>query len=193
MPAMSRIERIFCQSAIWRPVATALVGWSSSDQQLGADVLEIGSGSGVMAARLLKEHPGSTVTATDIDPVMVDDARTRLSEFGERAHTQVADVTALPFEDNSFDTVLSFLMLHHVVEWPAALSEIARVLRPGGSLVGYDLVRAPVTSFIHRYDGSPHRLITIDELRDGFTDAGLVRVTISPAILGQGMRFVAQR
>ncbi|HET7196206.1 MAG TPA: methyltransferase domain-containing protein [Nocardioides sp.] len=38
-----------------------------------------------------------------------------------------------------FDHVLRFLMLHHAIEWPAALAETLRALRPGGSLRGYDL------------------------------------------------------
>lgn len=193
MPAMSRIERAFCQSAVWRPISSRLVRWSSSDQPLGTDVLEIGAGSGAMAAELLHKNPSITLTATDIDPVMVDDCAARLTPFGDRARTQAADVTALPFGDNSFDTVVSFLMLHHVMQWRAALTEVARVLRPGGSLLGYDLARAPLPSFIHRYDGSPHILITADELSEGCAAAGLAQIEVTPALFGQGMRFVAQR
>lgn len=193
MPAMSRIERAFCQSPVWRPISGRLVGWSSSNQPLGTDVLEIGAGSGAMAAELLAKNPRITVTATDIDPVMVDDSATRLAGFGERARSEIADVTALPYPDSSFDNVLSFLMLHHVMEWRAALAEIARVLRPGGTLLGYDLTRSPVPSFIHRYDGSPHILITPGELSEGCVDVGLQRIDVIPVLFGQGMRFVAQR
>lgn len=193
MPAMSRIERAFCQSAVWLPISTRLVGWSSSDQPLGSDVLEIGAGTGAMAAELLKKNPSATLTVTDIDPLMVDEAATRLAGFGDRAHVQAADVTALPFGDNSFDNVVSFLMLHHVIEWRAALAEIARVLRPGGTLLGYDLTRAPIPSIIHRYDGSPHALITADEFSEGAAATGLERIEVTSALAGQAMRFVAQR
>lgn len=192
MPAMSRIERAFCQSAMWRPISTRLVGWSSSDRPLGSEVLEIGSGAGAMAAELLKKNPSAILTVTDIDPVMVDAAAARLAKFGDRAHVQSADVTALPFEDNSFDNVVSFLMLHHVIEWRAALDEIARVLRPGGALLGYDLTRAPIPSFIHRYDGSPHVLITADEFSEAAAAAGLPQIEVTGALFGQAMRFVAQ-
>ena len=51
-----------------------------------------------------------------------------------------ADATDLPFDDGRFSLVLSSAMLHHVVGWEQALSEATRVLRPGGRLVGFDLL-----------------------------------------------------
>ena len=50
-------------------------------------------------------------------------------------------------------------MLHHVIEWERAVTEAARVLRPGGSFVGYDLLASRMVSLVHRADRSPHRLI----------------------------------
>src|SRR5260221_12928912 len=71
---------------------------------------------------------------------MRDVARRRLSEFGPRVEVRQADATALPFPDGSFDTVLSFIMLHHVLQWEQAFAETERMLRPGGRLIGYDLL-----------------------------------------------------
>lgn len=75
-----------------------------------------------------------------------------------------ADATAWPFADDSFDSVVSCLMLHHVIEWEAAVAEIARVLKPGGLFVGYDLTRTPAATLVHRVDRSPFRLVNPDEL-----------------------------
>ncbi|WP_341358467.1 class I SAM-dependent methyltransferase [Georgenia sp. M64] len=108
----------------------------------GGDVLELGAGSGDMAAALLQRSPGVRLTLTDIDERMVATARNRFSK-SPRSRVEQADSTALPFEDSSFDFVLSFLMLHHVVRWQAAVAEAARVLKPGGMLIGYDLTASP--------------------------------------------------
>ena len=89
---------------------------------------------------------------------MAQAAATRLRGFAG-ASVKTADATAMPFPDDSFDSVVSCLMLHHIIDWERAVAEVARVLRPGGIFVGYDLVRTPLASLFHRLDGSPHRLI----------------------------------
>ena len=94
-----------------------------------------------MAARLLTDFPELRVVATDYDPELVAVTAQSLKPFGERASVQRADAAALPFPDGRFDIVLSFAMFHHVADWERALAEAARVLRPGGRLVGYDLSR----------------------------------------------------
>jgi 16S rRNA G1207 methylase RsmC len=70
---MSKAERAFCCGALWRTSARTIVGSLPTDR-LGDEVLEIGSGSGAIAAELSRAHPGLAITATDLDPVMVDAA-----------------------------------------------------------------------------------------------------------------------
>jgi len=69
-----------------------------------------------MAAGALDGDPRIHLTLTDIDPKMVAATVTRL---GDRpgVTTQQADATQLPFDDGSFDYVVRYLMLHHVVAW----------------------------------------------------------------------------
>src|SRR5574341_1703837 len=141
MPEMSDLERGYCRSAPWRLFARkAVLPWALQGEQLEGQVLEIGGGSGAMAAELLQQFPGIRLTVTDYDERMVETARRRLVDFGDRVHVQQADATGLPFDEASFDTVVSFIMLHHVIDWEAAIAEAIRVLRPGGRLVGYDLL-----------------------------------------------------
>jgi ubiquinone/menaquinone biosynthesis C-methylase UbiE len=90
---------------------------------------------------LLARYDRPTMTVTDFDQEMVDAASARLAKFGDRVTVRQADATALPFPDGSFDAVLSWIMLHHTVEWDKALVESVRVLRPGGHVVGYDSCR----------------------------------------------------
>ena len=152
-------------------------------------MLELGGGSGGLAAATASRVPDARITVTDVDPAMVAAASRRLRG---RANVRVEqpDVTALPYDDSSVDYVASYLMLAHVVDWHQALAEVARVLRPGGRFVGYDLAKTRLARWIHRVDRSPHELITADELAQALTQAGLGTVTVQ----GWGrlvMRFVA--
>ena len=92
-----------------------------------ARVLEVGCGEGEHAERLTAVV--REVVATDQSPRMVELTRAR------GVDARVADVQELPFPDDSFDAVLAAWMLYHVPDVDRGLSEIARVLRPGGRLV----------------------------------------------------------
>ena len=135
---MSTFERAYCCSSVWRSGSGAIARQLSA-QQLGRDVLEIGVGSGSVARRLLSDAPELAWTAIDIDPHMTAAAATRLRGF-PNASVKTADATAMPFRDESFDSVVSCLMLHHIIDWEGAVAEVARVLRPGGLFVGYDQI-----------------------------------------------------
>lgn len=166
MPEMTSLEQGFCRSAPWRWFARhVVVPWALQGEQLSGDVLEIGSGSGAMAAELLRRFPDVRLTATDYDESMVDVGRNRLRAFGDRVEVRQADSRQLPFPDESFDAVLSFIMLHHVIDWEKALAEAVRVLRPGGRLLGFDLLDSRSMHWLHRTERSPHRMMRWDELR----------------------------
>src|SRR3954453_19802559 len=147
---MSAFAKVMCRSAPWRAFAGRVVlPWSLQHASLHGEVLEIGCGSGAMAAEVLHRFPDVRMTATDYDDGMVAVATERLPSYGARAHVRQADALALPFSDGSFDTVLSFVMLHHVIQWEDALAEIVRVLRPTGRLIGYDLLRDGVGKIVN--------------------------------------------
>jgi SAM-dependent methyltransferase len=108
-----------------------------------ADVLEVGCGDGnIWRENLQRIPPGWRLTLTDFSTGMVEAAR---SVLGDRAEYAVADVQDLPFPDASFDAVIANHMLFHVDDRPLALSELARVLRPGGAFrattIGLDHIR----------------------------------------------------
>jgi len=192
VPVMSAVERAFCRSAAWGIFARRTVlPWALARRALTGDVLEIGGGAGAMADGVARRFPDLRLTVTDLDPAMVDAARRRLTHRG--VTVQQADVTAMPFEDASFDYVTSYLMLHHVMEWEKALAETNRVLRPGGQLLGYDLTDTPVARWIHRLDRSPHRLLRRDDLADGLASVGFEEITVWPTLCGQVMRFRATK
>jgi ubiquinone/menaquinone biosynthesis C-methylase UbiE len=121
---------------------------------------------------------------------MIDTARQRLAGFGERINTQQADATRLTFPDSSFNVVVSFIMLHHVMNWEKAIGEAARVLRPGGLLIGYDLLASPPLRVFHQLERSTDRtrLMRLAELRTHLRHVPLVG-SIQPSLGGLTVRF----
>ena len=90
--------------------------------------LEVGCGAGAMAQRV-RDELGVQVVAVDTSERMIELTRER----GIEAY--VGDVQELPFGDGEFDCVFAGWVLYHVVDRDRAISECARVLRPGGRLV----------------------------------------------------------
>jgi SAM-dependent methyltransferase len=194
MPVMSALEAMVCRSAPWRLLTRRFaLPWALGGVALDGDVLEVGGGSGANAAALLDRFPAIHLTMTDVDDQMVTAAQHRLRKFGSRGAVQRADATALPFPDESFDAVVSLLMLHHVVVWERCVAESARVLRPGGIFIGYDLVRSWPASIVHRLDRSPHRLASSAEIRHELLAAAFTQVRVSTSLCGLATRFEAVR
>jgi ubiquinone/menaquinone biosynthesis C-methylase UbiE len=90
----------------------------------GADVLECGVGTGLLLERISRF--ARSAKGIDLSPGMLERARGRGLDVHE------ASVTDIPFADESFDVTCSFKVLAHVPDIDRALSEMARVTRPGG-------------------------------------------------------------
>jgi SAM-dependent methyltransferase len=194
MPTMSRVQAVFCRSRPWQTVAgNGMLPWSLQGFEPHGDVLEIGAGSGAMAAALLIRYGQLTMTVTDYDDEMVDVASTRLSQFGDRVTARHADATALPFPDGAFDVVLSWVMLHHTVEWEKALAESVRVLRPGGHVVGYDLLSTAPLRLLHRGDGDRLRMMRVNELRSAVRELPIDQAILTPGLAGFIVRFLLRK
>jgi len=112
----------------------------------GQAVLDVASGTGIAAeAALNVVGPQGSVTAVDISPQMVEQARRRLGEFAN-ASTAVEDGQALTFPDASFDAVLCSLGLMFFPDPLRGLSEFHRVLRSGGR-AAVSVLTAPERSY----------------------------------------------
>lgn len=114
----------------------------------GKSVLEVGCGSGKIAARVAKT--GAHVTAFDLSPVSVEVAATRasLNALLDRIHLTVAAGERFPFASHSFDIVLGRAILHHL-DASQGSHEIHRVLKPGGKALFVEpLGMNPVLNFV---------------------------------------------
>lgn len=145
---------------VWHPTVD---GRDPATEALGVvvaarpvSVLDIGCGTGGFAARIAAALPDAAVVAIDQSERFVDLTASRGVE------ARVADVQDLAFDDESFDVVTAMWMLYHVPDLHLGLSEVRRVLRPGGTFVAVtngdehvaDLRRAAGGDAVHTHFSS---------------------------------------
>jgi SAM-dependent methyltransferase len=138
-----------CASAEWAAlVRDDLLPWVLGDDDLGDALLEIGAGPGLVTDLLVERAPH--VTAVEIDERLAAALRGRMR--GRPVEVVTADATALPLPDGRYSAAACFTMLHHIPtreRQDRALAEIARVLRPGGLLLGTDGQDTPARRALH--------------------------------------------
>jgi SAM-dependent methyltransferase len=124
-------DNLRARQALWRELSgpdPKEILWETLVAVKPRRVLEVGGGDGWLAARL-RDELGCDVTLVDQSERMVELAAARGLD------ARIGDVEALPFPDDSFDTVVAAWMLYHVHDIDRGLGELARVLEPGGHLV----------------------------------------------------------
>ena len=100
-------------------------------------LLEVPVGTGILTMPLYRTLPDADVTCLDYSPDMMAQAREKAERMGLKNVTfRQGDVGALPFEDASFDAVLSLNGFHAFPDKEAAYREVFRVLKPGGMFCG---------------------------------------------------------
>ena len=100
------------------------------DRLAGKRVLEVGCGMGLHTELLARA--GANLSSVDVSEKSVDLTRKRLELKGLRADVISADAERLPFEDDTFDFVWSWGVIHHSSRTGRIVREIARVLKPAG-------------------------------------------------------------
>jgi SAM-dependent methyltransferase len=128
-----------------RAVGAEFLVWLHAPK--GARWLDVGCGTGAFTELIVRDAAPKSVVGVDPAPAQIEHARKHAAARG--ATFEVADATALPFADGSFDVVASALVYNFIPDRPKALAEIRRVLAPGGIVGGYIWERSPV-------DRSPH-------------------------------------
>lgn len=100
----------------------------------GKDVLEVGVGAGT--DHLQWARAGARLSGVDLTQAAVDTTRAHLKIYGFESNLQRVDAETLPFATGSFDVVYSWGVIHHSAQPERIVSEIKRVLRPGGRFIG---------------------------------------------------------
>src|SRR3954447_5955337 len=168
--------------------------------QATGDVLEIGGGTGSNLG-----YYGAAVTSltvTEPEQPMLKRLEKKVHEQGSPAKVVPAAAEELPFADDSFDTVVSTLVLCGVADQTRSLQEIGRVLRPGGRLFFVEHVRSDDPKLAKKQDrmnglnrfmvGCECDRATLEAIRNaGFDVESLEQTTLnkvpkftSPAIVG---------
>ncbi len=119
-------------------VARRAVGMARRGQ-----AVDLGCGPGRLVVELARRSSDLRVTGIDLSEEMLAQGRhnARRAGVADRVSFRQGDAQQIPFPDASLDLVVSTLSLHHWSDPAAVLDEIARVLRPGGSFLVFDLRR----------------------------------------------------
>lgn len=152
---------------------------------LGSTVIDVGCGAGRHSFEAYRR--GANVIAFDQDAEELANVDTMLQAMGEageapesaKAQVVVGDALALPYPDGSFDTVIASEILEHIPDDDGVISELIRVLRPGGTLA----VTVPrwlpekicwlLSDDYHDNEGGHIRIYKADELRAKLIAGGL--------------------
>lgn len=147
------------------------------DDMSGLRVLEIGCGMGLHTEQLAQR--GALVTAVDLTEPAVEATATRMHLRRLPATVQQADAEALPFDDDSFDLVWSWGVIHHSSSTARIVREISRVLQPQGEariMVYNRSARIARLSLLRHYViGREYRTKSVDEVLWAHSDGFIAR------------------
>jgi SAM-dependent methyltransferase len=161
-------------------------------------VLDVGTGTAQIPIEICSRRGEIRCTAVDRAARALQTARRNVEQAGLSRVIGIAQAEAdsLPFADASFDAVISSGLLHHVSNQPAVLSEMARVLRPGGLLLIRDTLKGSdagqIARILSRNSGGTcctqravqndfHAMLNIDEVREMALAAGLPSASVRQA------------
>ena len=136
---------------------------SGVPEDFSGRLLEVPVGTGILTMPLYRTLPRAEVTCLDYSPDMMAQAREKAERLGlKNVSFQRGDVGALPYEDGSFDVVLSLNGFHAFPDKQAAYRETFRVLKPGGTFCGCFYVEGefPRTDWFIRHVYQPAKFFT---------------------------------
>jgi len=102
----------------------------------GMKIVECGSGPGFLITNIKRDLPGCIATAVEIDPYLVEHLKRNSEDNGKMLiEVKHASIYKTELPDNSFDFAIARLVFEHLTQPADAISEIRRILKPGGTIV----------------------------------------------------------
>jgi ubiquinone/menaquinone biosynthesis C-methylase UbiE len=158
---------------------------SQANIKPGQHILDVGCGTGTLALLLKRQYPDVEVVGLDPDPKALRRAKTKVRRAAVSVQLDQGFADELRYERESFDRVLSSFMFHHLAghDREKTLTEVRRVLKPGGSFHLLDfVVDHAAHGFLHRLvhshaelkDNTDERILQLLS-RTGFANAQKVR------------------
>ncbi len=142
-------------------------------------VLDAGIGTGALSLALLEEVRRPVMLAgVDLSARMLDEAGAKLSARGCVAALTQGSICSLPYEDDTFDLVMSAHVLEHLPDPVAALGELKRVLRPGGLLMASITRRSRLGAYV-QWKWHTHQISPLEGKR-WFRSSGLQAIRVLP-------------
>jgi len=190
----STVNRAFVDDLL---AATSRNGQTRAVDGPGLRILDVGTGTAQIPIELCRRPLRCHVVAIDLAVCMLQLAERNLREaaLDGQVILEHVDAKGLPFDDASFDVVMSNSIVHHIPDPVDCLREMLRVLKPGGLLFVRDLLRPAtadqVESLVAQYaadcDGnqrqlfrqSLHAALTVDEIRDLIQTVGCTPDSVS--------------
>lgn len=151
-------------------------------------VLDVACGTGAFVERLVSANPEQFVVGVDVSNGMLAQARDKLGDH-PKVHFVEASAEALPFDTGSFAVVVSASSFHYFQDPEAALTEMSRVLRPGGRLVLLDWDRGRwwmrlLDATLRVFDRAHERAFTSEEMLRMVGESGFTRMSVESVRLG---------
>ena len=148
---------------------------SGIPEDFSGRLLEVPVGTGILTMPLYQTLPKAEITCLDYSPDMMAQAKEKADRLGlQNVSFRQGDVGALPFEDGSFDAVLSLNGFHAFPDKEAAYRETFRVLRPGGEREALAVSLTPDYGLAVRYDDGTEEVLRSGEVSVrglyGYTD-----------------------
>jgi len=173
------------------------IWWGVWEQYLSersiASVMDLGTGPGLLLPMIRRRLPDAEIVGVEVQPAMLQSARAQAADCGATI-IEANLANPLDRDSDSVDLITAVMVLHELLYPPATTEEIARVLRPGGTVILYDWVRRPLADYAEEEGFTPdlvqhfreHCLFTAEDWAFMLERAGL---QVREVIGRRGNRF----
>jgi demethylmenaquinone methyltransferase/2-methoxy-6-polyprenyl-1,4-benzoquinol methylase len=190
-PLPSRYDRLaeflsFRQNGRWRRAMVSRIGGGEKQR-----VLDVASGTAGVAIALARGLPDSAVVGVDLTEAMLRTGATNLDAAGLDGRVQLVAGRAerLPFPDASFDALTFTYLLRYTDDPAAVLAELARVVRPGGTMASLEFCVPPRPWWRYAWVGYTRLVLPVAGLMTGGPAWWRVGRFLGPSISGHYQRY----